>query len=73
MTEKEFNNFKEEILKAPKTQISEKFQKSLNEIKYGDLDALRKWIEDATKSCGEVSKFAINAVGFGLYNPQHKN
>ena len=40
-------------------------------IKFGEVDQLRECIEEAAKS-SEVTSFAINAVGFGLYNPQHE-
>lgn len=69
MTEKEYNKLKEELLKAPDTQISKLFLDKLKNINYGDIEELKKWIEEASIS-GEVSSFAINSVGFGLYNPQ---
>ena len=69
MTEKRFNELKEEFLKAPDTQISKEYRDRLDKIKYGDMDSLRAWIEEASAS-GKVSGFALNAIGFGLYNPQ---
>ena len=72
MTEKEYNDLKEKFLKAPNTQISQSFKDRLKLIKFGESQLLREWIEDAIKNPCEVSNFAVNSIGFGLYNPMMK-
>ena len=72
MNKETFEELKSKILEAPDTQISKKFKDKLEKISYGDIDSLKLWIEESVSS-GEVSIFAVNTVGFGLYNPQKEN
>lgn len=72
MNKESFQKLKSAILKAPDTQISKKFKNKLEKINYGDLESLKIWIEESIES-GEVSTFAINTVGVGLYNSQKEN
>ena len=69
MTEDRFKELKAEFLKAPDTQISKAYRDKSSKIEYGQVEELKTWIEEAVSSV-EVSGFAINTIGFGLYNPQ---
>lgn len=73
MTEEEYNNLKEKFLEAPETQISKSFKDKLKLIKFGECNLLKEWIEEAVENPCQVSNFAINAIGFGLYNPMKES